>query len=99
MAELATIKALAREHIGTGGARAVRRTGMVPCIVYGGGQDAVAIQLDLRIITKELETAGFLSRAFELEVDGKRIARVRPHAVQFHPVTDVPTHVDFMRVA
>lgn len=99
MAELATIQASERKNIGTGSARAIRRAAMVPCIVYGGGQEPVAIQMERKVIAKQLETAGFLSRSFEIEVDGKCLARVMPRAVQFHPVTDAPIHIDFVRVA
>ncbi len=98
MADVITIEASVRKNIGTSGAREVRRAAMIPCIVYGGEKDPVAIQLDRRIILKELETEGFLSRLFNLNVDGKNLGQVIPRAIQFHPVTDDPLHVDFMRV-
>jgi large subunit ribosomal protein L25 len=91
------IVAEAREAVGTGGARATRRAGRVPAIIYGGGAAPVTISLDPRDVIKGVNTEGFYARLLPLTVDGK-VVEVLPKAVQFHPVTDAPVHADFLRV-
>jgi large subunit ribosomal protein L25 len=97
MAELMTIAANKRATPGKGASRAVRRRGNVPAVVYGDSRQPLNVEVDLKELFKELHKGAFLSRLVDLEIDGKK-ERVLPRDVQFDPVTDRPTHVDFMRV-
>ncbi|HER27179.1 MAG TPA: 50S ribosomal protein L25/general stress protein Ctc [Rhodospirillales bacterium] len=96
MAQAATLNAELRERAGKGAARATRRAGRVPAVIYGNKQDPVIITLDPLELSMELRGPGFFSRVFELQVDGAK-HRVLPRDLQLHPVTDIPMHVDFMR--
>jgi large subunit ribosomal protein L25 len=92
------IQAVARDRAGKGAARAVRRQGRVPAVIYGGGQSAEAISLDFNQ-TKQLIFAGhFLTTIFEIDVDGRK-TRAIPRDYQLDPIKDVPVHVDFLRLA
>ncbi len=98
MSEVKQIKAVARDRAGKGAARAVRRQGQVPAVIYGAGQSAEAIALDFNQ-TKQLIFAGhFLTTIFEIDVDGKK-TRAIPRDYQLDPVRDFPVHVDFLRVS
>jgi large subunit ribosomal protein L25 len=92
------IKAVARDRAGKGAARAVRREGRVPAVIYGGGEAPQMISLDYNE-TKRLIFAGhFLTTVFEIDVDGKT-SRAIPRDYQLDPVKDLPVHVDFLRLA
>ncbi len=92
-----TLAVKKRDVFGTGAARACRRAGMVPGIVYGASKNPEGIALDPKTLAKELHKPGFFSRIFHLDVDGhKEQALVKD--IQLHPVTDAPLHIDFMRV-
>jgi large subunit ribosomal protein L25 len=97
MVEAAEIKAAARTRSGTGGARAVRRTGRVPGVVYGAQGAPETIVLDTHELKKLLAKGKFLSTVFNLDVDGRK-SLVIPREVQVDPVRDFPLHVDFQRV-
>jgi len=98
MSDIKQIKAVARDRAGKGAARAVRRQGQVPAVIYGAGQPAEAIALDFNQ-TKQLIFAGhFLTTIFEIDVDGKK-TRAIPRDYQLDPVRDFPVHVDFLRLA
>lgn len=86
-----------RENTGTGEARAVRTGGGVPAVLYGGGQDPVAIAVRKNEVLKAINSGNFLANMIEISHDGKK-QKVLTKDVQFHPVTDVPMHVDFYRV-
>lgn len=97
MTAVKQINASARDRVGKGAARAVRRQGLVPAVIYGGGQPPVSIALDFNQ-TKQLIFAGhFLTTIFEVEV-GSQTHRVIPRDYQLDPVKDTPLHVDFLRV-
>jgi large subunit ribosomal protein L25 len=98
MANFVTIEAEARERAGKGAARATRRAGKVPAVVYGAKQPPALIALDPRQVMRELHRTGWRSRLYEVQVDGKS-ERALIRDVQFHPVTDTPEHVDFQRLA
>ena len=91
------LAATARERAGKGAARAVRREGRVPAVIYGDKTAPVMISLDPRDVMREASKAGFFTRLYDVEVDGKA-HRVLPRDIQFHPVNDKPEHVDFQRV-
>jgi large subunit ribosomal protein L25 len=86
-----------RENIGTGGARAARRTGAVPGILYGGGKAPVAISVNEKDFRKNLYTGKLLGHLVTLKY-GEESQPVIAKDVQFHPVTDRPLHFDLMRV-
>ena len=86
-----------RERIGKGGAREARRLGLVPGVLYGGGEDPVAINLRQNEVVKAINTGQFLSSTATLVHDGKK-QLVIPQAIQMHPVSDKPQHVDLFRV-
>ena len=98
MANFTTLEAELRERPGTSGARATRRAGRVPAIVYGAKQTPTMVALDPRAVMRELHRGGWRSRLFELKVGGET-TRALMRDVQFHPVTDQPEHVDFQRLA
>jgi len=91
------LAATARQRAGKGAARAVRREGRVPAVIYGDKTAPVLISLDPRDVMREASKAGFFTRLYDVEVDGKA-HRVLPRDIQFHPVNDKPEHVDFQRV-
>ena len=96
MAEVSTIAAAPRERVGKGAARAARRDGLVPGMIYGNKLEPVMISLDRPIVDRELGQPGFFIRLVDIEVDGEK-HRVLPREVQFHPVSDAPLHIDFLR--
>jgi large subunit ribosomal protein L25 len=91
------LAASARQRAGKGAARAVRREGRVPAVIYGDKTAPTLISLDPRDVMREASKAGFFTRLYDVEVDGKA-HRVLPRDIQFHPVNDKPEHVDFQRV-
>jgi len=98
MSEVKQIKAVARDRAGKGAARAVRRQGQVPAVIYGAGQPAEAIALDFNQIKQLIFAGHFLTTIFEIDVNGKT-TRAIPRDYQLDPVKDFPLHVDFLRLA
>jgi large subunit ribosomal protein L25 len=98
MATYTTIEAEARARAGKGAARATRRAGKVPAVIYGARQTPELIALDPRLVVREIHHAGWRSRLYEVKVGGAT-TRALIRDVQFHPVTDRPEHVDFQRLA
>jgi large subunit ribosomal protein L25 len=86
-----------RERIGTGGAREARNNGFVPGVLYGGSEKPVAINLRLPEVMKAIETGHFLSSTATLVHKGEK-QLVIPQAIQMHPITDRPVHIDLFRV-
>ena len=97
MSEANIIDAEPREQVGKGAARATRRAGRVPCVIYGAKKDPVSISIAPLELRKNLQAGTFFSTVYEIKIDGG-VERVLPREVQLHPVTDVPQHVDFLRV-
>ncbi|WP_420403800.1 50S ribosomal protein L25/general stress protein Ctc [Nisaea sp.] len=98
MSDVIELSAQTRDRVGKGSARAARRAGLVPAVVYGDKKDPVSVTLEERALVKQLHQAGFFSTLIDLDVDGKK-HRVLARDVQLHPVTDRPEHVDFLRVS
>ncbi|MBM3627773.1 MAG: 50S ribosomal protein L25/general stress protein Ctc [Alphaproteobacteria bacterium] len=98
MVETVKLAAQPRERAGKGASRVVRREGRVPAVVYGEKQAPELVSLDPRDVVREMHKTGFFTRVFDIEVGGRAI-RALARDVQFHPVTDKPEHVDFMRVS
>jgi large subunit ribosomal protein L25 len=97
MSKIVTIKADARSQAGKGAARSVRRTGLVPGVVYGDKQDPQLISLTYKMVEPHVHTGRFLSTLVDLEIAGKTV-RAIPRDVQFEPVKDRIIHVDFLRL-
>lgn len=98
MATFTTIEAEARERAGKGAARASRRAGKVPAVIYGAKSAPTLIQLEPKALLKELHRGGWRSRVYDVKL-GEEPTRTLIREVQFHPVTDAPIHVDFQRLA
>ncbi len=88
----------ARENTGKGAARQARRDGLVPGVVYGGGEDPIAINVPFNVLFKKLKAGRFLSTLFNLKMEGQEDVRVICRNVQRDVVKDLPTHLDFMRL-
>jgi large subunit ribosomal protein L25 len=87
-----------RTGTGKGAARQARREGYVPGIVYGGGEDPLAINVNYYALLKKLKAGRFLSTLFNLKVEGQDDVRVICRGVQRDVVKDLPTHLDLMRL-
>lgn len=92
------LHATVRAGTGKGAARAARRSGDVPGIVYGGGADPLPINVNFDKLLTRLRKGGFMSTLFNLKVDGHDDVRVICRGVQRHVVKDLPTHIDLMRL-
>ncbi|MCL4765946.1 MAG: 50S ribosomal protein L25/general stress protein Ctc [Hyphomicrobiaceae bacterium] len=97
MADVVEIKATARPRAGKGAARAVRREGRIPAVIYGEKQEPETIALDANELWKIVQKGRFLSTVLDIDIDGAK-RRVLPRDVQLDPVMDTPLHVDFQRV-
>jgi len=98
MAEMPVIEATTREGVGKGAARAARRDGFVPGVVYGGGKDPISINIKHNVLLKALRAGKFLSTLINLQIDGAD-NRVICRGVQRHVVKDLPIHADFLRLS
>ena len=97
MSDAIELSASARGGAGKGAARATRRQGKVPAVVYGDQQPPETVVLEYRDVLKQLNTGNFLNTAYMLNVDGTKTL-VIPREVQLDPVRDFPMHVDFLRL-
>lgn len=97
MADIAMIAAQPRDRVGKGAARATRRAGLIPGVIYGDRKDPVTIAVNPKDLGRELHKAGFFVSQFDVAVDGAK-HRVMARDVQLHPISDAPIHVDFLRV-
>jgi len=98
MAEAYVLSAELRERAGKGAARATRRAGRVPAVIYGDKKDPVMISVEPIELTKFINTGGFFSHLVEISA-GDEKHRVIARDIQLDPVTDRPVHIDFMRVS
>ena len=96
MAVVETVPASPRDGVGKGSARQARRDGQVPAVIYGNKEEPVLLTLERRVLIKELDNPQFFIQLVDVEVGGTK-HRVLPRDVQFHPVSDTPMHVDFLR--
>jgi len=92
------LKAEARERVGKGSARELRRNGLIPAVIYGDKQDPISIVLPTKEITQRIHAGGFLTTIATIDVDGKKY-KVLPKDYQLDPVRDFTMHVDFLRVS
>lgn len=98
MAEAYVLSAELRERAGKGAARATRRAGRVPAVIYGDKKDPVMVSLEPIELKKFINTGGFFSTLLEIQAGGDK-HRVIARDIQLDPVSDRPIHVDFMRVS
>jgi large subunit ribosomal protein L25 len=98
MSEQLTLPAEARDRAGKGASRALRREGRVPAVIYGQKNDPLSIHVEEKLLSKILSTGHFMNSVIMVDVDGKP-TRTLPKAVDFHPVTSRPIHVDFLRIS
>ena len=98
MADSHLLAAEIREHTGKGAARAARRAGYVPGILYGGDSEPESLQIRDGELTKSIRRGRFFSTLLDLDIAGRRV-RAIPRDVQYDVVRDLPLHVDFLRIS
>src|SRR4030095_15766309 len=91
------LKATARPKSGKGAARAERRAGRVPGVIYGNNQPPVTISVDDRDLRQRILAGRFTTTIYDIDLEGKK-HRVIPRDFHLDPVRDFPIHVDFMRL-
>ena len=91
------IKAEARSQVGKGSARAARRAGLVPAVIYGNKQSPIPITLDANKWRQLMNRSGIFSQLMNIEVNNETHF-VLPRDIQQHPVSEEAEHVDFLRV-
>ena len=97
MSEQLTLPAEARDRAGKGASRALRRDGRVPAVVYGEKKEPLSIHVEEKLLNKMLSTGHFMNSVIMIDFQGKP-HRTLPKAVDFHPVSSRPIHVDFLRI-
>jgi large subunit ribosomal protein L25 len=97
MSEALNLPAEARERAGKGASRAIRREGRTPAVIYGGKEEPTMIHVEQKELVRLLNTGHFMNSIVNIEIGGKTV-RTLPKDVAFHPVTDRPLHVDFLRM-
>ena len=98
MSDITTISVSRRENVGKGAARAARRAGIIPAIVYGTEAEPISVGIQELELNRLIKQTGFFSQLFQLNVEGDKM-NVLARDLQVHPVTDRAMHVDFLRVA
>ena len=91
------LKATARPSVGKGAARAERRAGRVPGVIYGNNQPPLTISIEDRELRQRILAGRFLTTLVDIDLEGKK-HRVIPRDYHLDPVKDFPIHVDFMRL-
>ncbi|WP_379921426.1 50S ribosomal protein L25/general stress protein Ctc [Erythrobacter sp. R86502] len=97
MSDALNLPAEARERAGKGASRALRRDGRTPAVIYGGKEEPTLIHVEQKELVRQLMTGHFMNSIVNIEIGGETV-RTLPKDVAFHPVTDRPTHVDFLRM-
>jgi len=97
MAKPVVIEASVRERGGKGAARAIRREGRVPAVIYGDKQDPVLVSFGYQDLMKHVQTGRFMSTLVDINVNGDK-TRAIARDIQFEPVRDFLQHVDFLRL-
>ena len=97
MSEPLTLPAETRDRAGKGASRALRREGRVPAVVYGDKKEPWSVHVEEKLLSKMLSTGHFMNSVVMVDIAGKA-HRTLPKAVDFHPVTSRPVHVDFLRI-
>ena len=97
MSDNTILNANVRSNTGKGSARAARRAGRIPAIIYGEKKDTISIDIEEREYRKLMNQSGIFSRLLDISVEGKANT-VLTRDIQFHPVSENPLHVDFLRI-
>jgi large subunit ribosomal protein L25 len=97
MSDNLNLSATKRDRAGKGSARAARRSGLIPAVIYGGKIAPETININANTFTKMMSQPGIMSNVINLEVEGKS-TNVLARDIQFHPVNDRPLHIDFLRI-
>ncbi|MBA3576494.1 MAG: 50S ribosomal protein L25/general stress protein Ctc [Sphingomonas sp.] len=97
MSDQLTLPAEARQRAGKGASRALRREGRVPAVIYGEKKEPLSVHVEEKLLAKMLSTGHFMNSVIMVEVGGEP-NRTLPKAVDFHPVSSRPIHVDFLRI-
>ena len=97
MANKVAMPALPRAASGKSAARATRRAGLIPAVIYGNKKEAQLISIEPKEFHKQMRIKGFKTRQFELAIDGKTELALCQN-VQFDKVKDTPIHIDFLRI-
>ncbi|GAA4716508.1 50S ribosomal protein L25/general stress protein Ctc [Sphingomonas lutea] len=98
MSEQLTLPAETRDRAGKGASRELRRDGRVPAVVYGQKKDPLSIHVEEKLLSKMLSSGHFMNSVVMIDVGGKA-TRTLPKAIDFHPVSSRPIHVDFLRIS
>ena len=98
MSEQLTLSAETRERAGKGASRHLRREGRVPAVVYGNNEEPLSIHVEEKALVRALSGGHFMNSVVMIDA-GTAPVRTLPKDVQFHPVTDRPLHVDFLRIS
>ncbi|MCA0202328.1 MAG: 50S ribosomal protein L25/general stress protein Ctc [Proteobacteria bacterium] len=97
MPKTSSLQVQGRDRAGKGAARATRRNGLVPAVIYGGSQEATLIALEPKTLVALMHDPAFKTNIFEVEIAGKK-QRTMAMDVQLDPVSDRPIHADFRRI-
>jgi large subunit ribosomal protein L25 len=97
MSDQLTLSAEAREGVGKGASRFLRREGRVPAVIYGNNEAPTGIHIEEKMLMKALMTGHFMNSTVVIEVGGQTVLTL-PKDVQFHPVSERPLHADFLRI-
>ena len=97
MSDQLTLSAETRDRAGKGASRELRRQNRIPAVIYGNKQEPETIHVEEKALIKLLMTGHFMNSVVELDLGGKKQITL-PKDVAFHPVTDRPLHVDFLRI-
>jgi large subunit ribosomal protein L25 len=97
MSDQLTLSAETRNGAGKGASRELRRQNRVPAVIYGNKQEPELIHVEEKALIKLLMTGHFSNSVVEIELGGKKQITI-PKDVAFHPVSDRPLHVDFLRI-
>lgn len=98
MSDTLTLSAVKRDRAGKGSARAARRDGQIPAVIYGDRKEPLSITLNANEFRKLISQSGIFSQLLNISVDGADNS-VLTRDIQLHPVTDIPLHIDFLRIA
>ncbi len=97
MSDQLTLSAETRDRAGKGASRELRRQNRIPAVIYGNKQEPELIHVEEKALIKLLMTGHFSNSVVELDLGGKKQITL-PKDVAFHPVSDRPLHVDFLRI-
>lgn len=98
MANTTTLRVNERAKAGKGAARAERRAGLIPGVIYGEKKEPVMFSITALDLDAQMRHKGFWTRQFEIEV-GKNKYHAICQDIQVHPISDRPIHIDFLRVS